>query len=63
MLTWEAVMRLQRMKTLFEANCDQTAADGSCARNEASARVERFGNGSDNKSDFRIILTWDDLEA
>jgi hypothetical protein len=56
-------MRLQRMATRSDPNCDQETRDWSCSGNDASIRIDRFGNGPDNKSDFRILLTWDDVEA
>jgi hypothetical protein len=55
-------MQLQRMKTLFDPNCEQEALEWSCSGHGASIRIERFGNGPDNQSDFRILLTWDDIE-
>ena len=55
-------MYLQRMKTLSEPNCERESCEWSCSAREASIRVERFGNGLDNQSDFRIVLTWDDIE-
>jgi hypothetical protein len=55
-------MLLQRMKTLSEPNCQKEELDWDCSNNEASVRVNKFGNGPDQYSDFRVILTWHDIE-
>ena len=55
-------MWLQRMKTHFEPNCEQETLSWSCSIEGASIRVDKFGNGPDRQSDFRVVLTWQDIE-
>jgi len=55
-------MWLQRMKTLSDPNCEQESLSWSCSNDGPSIGVEKFGNGPDRQSDFRIVLTWQDIE-
>ncbi|MBI1867047.1 MAG: hypothetical protein HYS06_01895 [Methylocystis sp.] len=55
-------MMLQRMKNNIDASCEKESLDWTWSHNEASIDFPKFGNGTERHSDFRVTLTWRDIE-